>query len=486
MTLAFFTRVALRRPTLRRPATALALAASVLAGACADRLTEPNLNQPGLGTATADPNFVQFAASGILAQQRNSLDDFVRNVGIFGRENYNYTQTEGRNTSGYLATFTDPSSFSAGSNWFTHYANLRNIFNFNNFVEQAPATLLTDTQKNAARGFSATMEALELHYVIATRHNIGAVVEIREDPLDLAPFVPRDSVYGYIVARLDAGAQALAQGGAAFPFTLTTGFAGFNTPTTFRQFNRALAARVQVYRGSLGCGVPCYQQALAALGESFIDPAGPLDRGVYAVYSTAANDQINAANTFGGAARVIVAHPSVANEFLRKPDGTPDNRYAAKFTTLATPVNAPGTNIGIPTQIGLRIYPTQDARVPIIRNEGLILLRAEARYFTGNVAGAVEDLNTIRTRSGGLAPITAADVSTRDQFVTELLTQRRFSLYQEGHRWVDVRRFGRLNTLPVDLPTHSVAEQAVVPQQECLSRTQLGADLPSSCPRPQN
>jgi hypothetical protein len=31
-----------------------------------------------------------------------------------------------------------------------------------------------------------------------------------------------------------------------------------------------------------------------------------------------------------------------------------------------------------------------------------------------------------------------------------MLKQRRYALYGEGHRWIDMRRYNRLNTLPVD------------------------------------
>ena len=463
----------MHRPTLaRRSAAALLIGATTALGACsADRLTAANRNQPSVASATTDPNAVQFAVTGIVAANRNQLDDYVRDIGIFGRENFNYTQTEGRNTSGFLQNFNDPAGFASGL-WAGRYQNLRNIFNLSRVVEQS--TALSAAQKSATQGFLRTFEALELHYVVATRHNLGAVVELREDPLDLAPFVSRDSTYGYIVGRLDQGNTLLGQGGDAFPFALTSGFGGFSTPTTFRQFNRAIYARVQAWRGSLGCGAPCYQAALTALGQTWLDPAGDLQRGVYATYSTAAGDATNASNTFGGAARVIVGHPSIVADAPRKADGTPDNRFAAKITTLATPQNAPGSGIGIATNVGVTRYPAQDTPVPIIKNEELILLRAEARYFTGDVAGALADINTIRTRSGGLAAIAQAQIATRDQFVTELLLQRRLSLFMEGHRWIDVRRFGRLDTLPRDLPTHRVAEQMVVPQGECLVRRNTG------------
>jgi hypothetical protein len=155
----------------RRLAAALLGAATLAGAACSnDRFTEPNRNQPSLTGAQNDPNFVQFAASGVLAANRNQLDDYVRDVGVFGREIFNYTQTEGRNTSGFLATFSDNAGFGAGL-WGLRYNNLRNIFNLNQFVEAS--TLFGETQKSAIRGFSATMEALELHYVIATRDTVG-------------------------------------------------------------------------------------------------------------------------------------------------------------------------------------------------------------------------------------------------------------------------------------------------------------------------
>ena len=46
------------------------------------------------------------------------------------------------------------------------------------------------------------------------------------------------------------------------------------------------------------------------------------------------------------------------------------------------------------------------APIPIIKNEELILLRAEARYQSGDVAGALSDINVVRVSSGGLAPLT--------------------------------------------------------------------------------
>jgi hypothetical protein len=115
------------------------------------------------------------------------------------------------------------------------------------------------------------------------------------------------------------------------------------------------------------------------------------------------------------------------------------------------------------------LYPSNTSPVPIIRNEELILLRAEARWFTGDKAGATADLNLIRTTSGGLAPV--AQPATDADFITELLKQRRYSLmFEGGHRWIDARRFNRLTDLPLDQPTHIRIPAFQVPLSECQAR----------------
>ena len=100
----------------------------------------------------------------------------------------------------------------------------------------------------------------------------------------------------------------------------------------------------------------------------------------------------------------------------------------------------------------------------ILRNEELVLLRAEANIGLGNIAAAAEDLNFIRETSGGLAPKT--DI-TAENAIDELLTQRRYSLlFEYGHRWIDMRRYGKLGELPRDLENHFVLESFSLPLDE--------------------
>jgi hypothetical protein len=102
--------------------------------------------------------------------------------------------------------------------------------------------------------------------------------------------------------------------------------------------------------------------------------------------------------------------------------------------------------------------------VPIIRNEELILLRAEANIGLGNLAAAQTDINLIRSVSGKLPAVT---LTSQSQALDQLLYEKRYSLFFEGgHRWIDMRHYGRLGDLPTDLPTHSVATEYPVPIEE--------------------
>lgn len=445
--------------------TAVALTAFL--GCNADRLNIPNFNESPVDQV-ADRALLQNAVSGILGEQRAGMAGLISNVGIFGRESYNYTSSEPRNITLFLATFPlDNSGFTNGQ-WDVRFRNMRNAVNV--IRQVAPATFINEAEKNAVRGFANTMRALDLFYVIATRDSLGAPTII--DSLAPTPqaFVNRDSVYRFISGTLDAAAaQLTSAGAAAFPFRLTTGFAGFDTPATFLQFNRALAARVLVYRGTLGCGATCFTQALTALSGSFINstPSADLRRGVYHVYSASSGDLLNGISR--QTAPDQLAHPSIRPDAQRQAGGVLlDNRFITKIRTIASR-NAPGgIALGIPTDVDFNLYVDQTTPLPIIRNEELILLRAEANIGLGLFPAALTDINYIRASAGSLPAI--ASFANATEAVDALLYERRYSLLFEGHRWFDVRRYNRINTLPLDIPTHFRVRVMPVPQGECLAR----------------
>jgi len=70
------------------------------------------------------------------------------------------------------------------------------------------------------------------------------------------------------------------------------------------------------------------------------------------------------------------------------------------------------------------------------------LIRAEARAYQGDLIGAKEDLNVIRTTAG----LTNTTAVTAEEIITDILNQRRFELFTEfGQRFFDLKRTGKLD-----------------------------------------
>ncbi|HEY8197787.1 MAG TPA: hypothetical protein VIG04_12455, partial [Gemmatimonadales bacterium] len=249
-----------------------------------------------------------------------------------------------------------------------------------------------------------------------------------------APFVTNAEAWNHVIALLEQGATELV--GTAFPFTLPAGFTGFNTPATFLQFNRALRARVAVYRGD-------FANALTFLGQSFLNTALPLSTGVYMDFGTGPGDVANplavsdqTSENFG--------HPSLRTQAQLQTGGALDQRFLSKLVTR--PSRSGGTTNTTPIQqissdLGWIRYPSPSSPIPLIKNEELILLRAEANIGLTNLGAAVPDIDLVRTTSGALPAYSG--VIDQPSLTTELLYNKRYSLMYEGaHSWIDYRRYG--------------------------------------------
>jgi starch-binding outer membrane protein, SusD/RagB family len=435
----------------------LAVGVVVLAGCGLDI---PDLNDQGVEDLRdrATPARLGVAATGLLIGTRTDMADLIGYVvitGVLGREVYDFDAADPRPISELLEADTGKlpsgSPFS-GSVWTFPYRNIRSA----NIILGAVDTVagMTDAEKEATRGFAKTIAAIDYIRVISTRDELGAVVQKTTDLHALDPLATKVEVLTHISTLLDEAKAHLMAGGEKFPFPLSSGFKGFDTPATFLKVNRALQGRVQVYRKN-------YPPALAALSESFLsaDAMAPqLDLGAYHVYGTGSGDKTNAMVSPN-----LFAHPSVKAGAEMTAAGQPDARVARKLR----PVDSRTFKM-LTSDQAFTLYDSPTSPVPIIRNEELILLRAEANIGLGNLAPAIEDLNFIRVQAGGLAPRT--DI-TADNAVDELLKQRFYSLlFEGGHRWFDMRRLGRLEQLPVDRPEHHLQSAMPIPLEETDAR----------------
>ncbi len=439
------------------------LLAMAVVSAC-ETLTVPDFNNPSIEELTgADASEIAVitAAQGLFIRARNGIAGragYVSELGIIGRESYNFDAADPRFVTELLRDALDGGNGAFGGNhWTGRYRGFRDADNVLNAVD-ALATL-DAADKEGLRGFTKTFQALDLLLVINTRDDLGGVSTVAEDPTgDPEPIVDRAAVFARIAALLDEAQTHLGAG--TFPSTLRfpSGFTGFDTPATFLSFNRALKARVDVYVGNTALALS------SSLPASFLDETGAFGLGVYYNYGTGSGDLVN--NLFDPSNLIILAHPSIETDAQTQTDGvTLDQRFVDKTLSVAAVTDQ--ATLGLSSSLAFNMYTSATAPVAIIRNEELILLRAEANLLEGNIGQAEDDLNILRNAAGladvNLTPMTAAER------IDELLYDRRYSLLFEGHRWIDVRRFDRLADLLLN-PALRVHARFPFPQSECNAR----------------
>jgi starch-binding outer membrane protein, SusD/RagB family len=167
-------------------------------------------------------------------------------------------------------------------------------------------------------------------------------------------------------------------------------------------------------------------------------------------------------------------HPSLRTGAQLQADGVSlDQRFLDKLVTR--PVRSAGTPQVLTSDLGWIRYPSPNSPIPLIKNEELLLLRAEANIGLNNLVPAVADIDTVRVRSGGLLPY--AGLVTQQALLAELLYNKRYSLmYEGGHSWIDFRRYGLTSSLqgPTERPgppPDVIFLTLPVPTSETLPRT---------------
>ncbi len=384
------------------------------------------------------------AMAGILSDMRVGLNTQVDVQSIFGREYYFFTNSDPRFEGDVVTANLDDNTFYTTTPWGARYATIKDV----NLALSGLANTTSDFSSEeiaAIRGFLNTLKAYELLMVSNNQFQNGIRIDV-SDSANLGPFVSYNEALVEIVNLLTNAASDLASGGTDFPFNIPSGYTGFDDLAGFLQFNKALTARVEAYRGN-------YANVLALLGDSFMSLGGDLKTGVYHTFSLSGADQINPLFiALNQSSNVRVSHSSFIND-------------AEIGDTRINKVVLRDEPRGASDLIGTHdvwIYQSNIDNIPILRNEELVLLYAEANMLT-NPSDAVSALNIIRN-AAGLADYAGA--MTPVALEDEMLKQRRYSLFGESHRWVDMRRFNRLNELPNDRPIDNVPQQVPIPANE--------------------
>jgi hypothetical protein len=421
------------------------LAVNMLLSCEIEPIDDPNNPSVTSILQNASLSEIQNLVTGTESAIRDNLGNYYDAVNVIGREYYRFSTSDPRFTSDLLGKGTavlDNNTFYITNPFAARY---RAIKNANILIDALTNTkaVITEPQRKAGIAYAKTVQAYQLLLVLNLLHDNGVRTDVK-DPDNLGPFLTRQQSLDAILSLLNEANTDLKGSAAVLPFQ-TTLFS--NTASEFSKFNRALVARVAVYKQD-------FAAANTALTESFLNLTGDLNAGVYHLFSTAGGDQRNPLFfPLNSSGETRVAQPSYVTN--AEAGDTRLNKVSLRTTAEFQD--------GLQSNYDFYLYKTDADRIPIIRNEELILLYAEVKAKLGPVTEAVIAINRIRNAAGLPVYIGAIDMNS---LITEILKQRRYSLYGEGHRWIDLRRNGLLTQLPIDRPGDDVWLQFPIPANE--------------------
>ncbi len=398
-------------------------------------------------------------AVGLQAAPRAGYLDMIRITAAVGREAIYSASTDNRYFTELLGTSADAFGGATDPNgifntYYTNFSSTRRQAEFFDLGAQS-SSALTAAEKAGARGFARTMQGYAMLNLLNMQYQNGirsGYADLREPGDLLKPLRFTDYAGGLdlVIATLNEGSTSLDAAGSAFSFAsaFTSGWSGFTTPAAMKQVNRAFAARAYMYKQD-------WANMNTALSQSFLNLTGDLTVGPKFNFANAQNDVTNTLfqNPDGNGAPYVLFEEVVTSAEAG------DRRIAAK-TRRRTEARSSG---GIISNYELRRYASNSSPADIIRNEELVLMDAEAKAQLGNLTGATQAINVIRT-SAGLPAYSGA--ATKDALIAEVLRQRRYSLLFEGHRWFDARRYNLLNTLPNNASPYRVFASMTRPNAE--------------------
>ncbi|MEP6999916.1 MAG: hypothetical protein ABI969_05530 [bacterium] len=459
----------------------------VAASACADNTVVTPENAPTTealaGALTAAG--VKTLALGVLAQDRNVTGGFGYYLlpGIYARDAYRIDSNEPRFVIETLGGSPDPGSFAAGGSAYTSpFTAIRAATSLLAALPGTSVTQITAAQNKTTVGLIQTIEALDYYRVLETRDTVGVPIQ-NPDPAVVSALSCKSVVMNTIAALLDSANTALiaAGTGASLSFTLPTGFTAYgrdySKASNLILLNRGLKGKVDVYRGlqhtsptagAFALAITELTQALGGAAAGAV-PASAFQTGAYVTYVAGGTE-----NTPNPIVDAKVAVNPKAAAALQAGD-TRASKIIPRATLAGSGLTSSVTYVGASTANSANLVRP----VAILRDEELVLLRAQAYFEAGQFANGAADLNSVRTSYGLAAIAVPADITTAR---TALLYEKRFSLFFEGpQRLVDLRAYGLLKAgaMPAELPGDPFTTAEPIPKGEVDAR---GGQITPVCP----
>jgi hypothetical protein len=462
--------------------TVAALTMAVLAtGACKDSTIVQPLDAPVIESITGKPlvrSSLQTLATGVLAQDRSGVagtPTYLVLAAIMGRDAIRVDTSEPRYVGETLGANPDPGSFAGGGGFAGFYTAIRANQSLVAALPGAVEGSFSPAEIAATKGFMRTIQALDYMRLIELRDTVGIPIQAADNET-VSDVSCKGTVLSYIAALLDSANTDLggASASTTVPFVLPTGFTSFGRDYSrvdnIQKFNRAVKGKVDVYR-AINRKSPSAARATDAIAELTFAlggaapgavPASQFPVGPYYKFVIGGSEA-----TPNNVSDTRVALNMMASDSIRATDSR-----KSKIVTRST---LSGTTQGLlftsNTTCAACTATTANQERPlgILRDEELVLLRAQAYIEAGNLGAATADLNSVTTAYGNSA---YAVFATKAAAITAVLYEKRYSLLMEGpQRWVDLREYGRLNATYLRKETNTDPFNAAFP----LSRAELNA-----------
>ncbi len=461
---------------------ALVAALALTTAACKDATSIPDLNNVSSSLLATGLNraSVQLLATGLLnADRGNAGETYIVFPETMARDLYRIDNAENRWITQMIGQAADPSAFTGGSLWAGYYVAIKSA---NNIIDNIKtATDLSPAEQAATVGLAQTFKALQYWHVVEMRDSLGLPIAV-DNPISAPPaaFVCKSDGLAYISSLLDSAYTSLqAAGATAFPFALPAGFTSngdYSTPAAFALWNRGIKGKVEFYRGmdhthpnvaSFATSVAALTQALGTLGAS------TLTNSVYYTYSTSPGER---ESPFAGDAAVHL-NPSAGDSLQAG-----DLRGSKILHTCTGLCSGSGVTTTYDMAYAVAADPTNLTRpFAILKNDEMILLRAQAEIEAGQLAAATADVNFVRTNEGGLPALATFASATAGR--AAVMYEKRYSLLFEGaQRFVDLRAYGFLNAAHLKKETAADIFQSTLPIPQAEINGRGGAQPTVTCP----
>lgn len=470
--------------SLMRIRTAALIGGLLALGACKETAIG-DLNSPSQSDYEVIRSLgqLQAQATGLIDADRGLHGTQILYFETIGRDALRIDPAESRYITRLLGTSLSNSDFIGNSNWAGPYRVIRTaqvLYDAVKTPQLGPGESLSAQQISATRGYAQTIKGLEYMRIFEARERRGVAINVNDKTIQ--PLKCPPEVLAFVAAVLDSAVTDLrAAGTTAFPFALPSGFTGFTNAASFKKFTFGLRAKVEMYRGyeplrSTDNVLATPDAALLTNALAFVDSSfytstssrAGLDFGVYHVYKTGSGETPNPlvdVNVFRANKKIVtqdtaivtykVGTTTVTDTIIGQKAEVGDLRIQAKIDTASSNVTKTSSAGGrIVSSNYLFKYPASPTdKLALLKNEELVLVRAEILWGLGRYAEALTEVNNVRA-AAGLPPKTAVDFAAfatnrgKISFLLEILREKRYSLFLESDsRLVDYRMLGILNTL---------------------------------------